>query len=154
GWNSWLPVLWARRGNLLRIDELAPGPGVVDEDETIGTFGTSRGRYRRYAYEPLFNQVVACVEGALARRTGPRVGPADVAVPPSTRRRLLHSQELSFTVPAADSRSIRPVLAEVEPWGFHWARDATGGYDPAVIGWQLPLELYGADLNGDGAFGH
>jgi RHS repeat-associated protein len=154
GWNSWLPVLWARRGNLLRIDELAPAPGVIDEDEATGTFGTSLGRYRRYAYEPLFNQVVASVEGALERRTGPSGGQVDVDVPHRTRRRLLDYQELSLTAPADDPRSIRPVLAEVEPWGFHWGRDATGSYDPAVIGWQLPLELYGADLNGDGAFGH
>lgn len=154
GWNSWLPVLWARRGNLLRLDERAAEPGVVDDDEASGTFGTSLGRYQRYAYEPLFNQLAVSVEGAVVRRWRADGSHVDVDVPHRTHRRIFDYQELSLTAAADDPSSIRPVLAELEPWGFHWGRDAAGDYDLAVVGWQLPLELFGVDLDADGVLGN
>jgi RHS repeat-associated protein len=155
GWNDWLPVFWSRRGNLLRVEEHAAGVGVVDDDPDAGTFTSSAGRFKSFAYEPLFNQVRRVEEGSVQLRpAGPsrRVAPFDVVH--ARVDFLFDYQELSASVPASDPTSIDPVLDALRPWGFAWFTDAKGHYDhEAIAGWQLPLTLHGSDLNGDGIVG-
>jgi RHS repeat-associated protein len=156
GWDEWLPAFWARRGNLLRVEERAGAAGVVDDDERTNTFVNGVGRYRQHRYEPLYNQLVGLVEGSLEQHATSTGGPLQtVEVPHRLERRIVDYQELSLKVPADDPASLHPVLRELEGWGFHWARNPAGDYDLDVIAdWQLPLELFGSDLNGDGVGGH
>ena len=154
GWNDWLPAFWARRANLILVEERAPSPGVLDDDEA-GQLVTSIGRYRRLFFEPLFNQMLGTEEGSLEQREADDASAAVVGIGHRSERRILDYQELSLKVPPDSDSSLEPVLADLEGWGFHWARNADGTLDTAVIeSWQLPLELFGADLNGDNATGH
>jgi RHS repeat-associated protein len=155
GWNEWLPVFWSRRRNLIRAEERA-GPGFVDEDEATGGFGNSVGRYATYLYEPLFNCLVDSISGSLESRPAAPGGPLTVVeVAHSRSTVVLDYQELSLKAAANDPASLAPCLAELEGWGFFWVRTASGEYDlPVVTSWQLPVELIGRDLNGDGVQGH
>lgn len=66
GWNDWLPAFWARRMNLMRIEEHPAHHVVANEAENKpGTFRPSLGRYRRFGYEPLFNQLKFMEDGTL-----------------------------------------------------------------------------------------
>jgi RHS repeat-associated protein len=155
GWNEWLPVFWSRRRNLIRAEERA-GSGFVDEDEAAGSFGNSVGRYATYLYEPLFNCLVSSTFGSLESRPASPGGPLSVVeVAHSRSTVVLDYQELSLKAAANDPASLAPCLAELEGWGFFWVRTASGEYDlPVVTSWQLPVELFGRDLNGDGVQGH
>ncbi|MEU7855289.1 RHS repeat-associated core domain-containing protein [Nonomuraea sp. NPDC049141] len=155
GWNEWLPAFWARRHNLIRVEEHAAGFGVIDEDERDAVFISSVGRFTTYTYEPLFNELVVVESGSLEQRPALTGGALrTLQIRHRAERRIVDYQELSLKLPADDPGSLLPVLQELDGWGFRWARTAAGDYDLAVIAsWQLPLELYGADLNGDGAQG-
>lgn len=51
--------------------------------------------------------------------------------------------------------SIVPILESLVPWGFDWMRNKNGEIDESIVGtWQLPVELFGKDLNGDGQRGN
>jgi RHS repeat-associated protein len=156
GWNGWLPVFWSRRANVLRIETYSTGFGVIDIDEQTGRATTSLGRFQRFVYEPLFNQVRAMTLGAIELRPGPGKGIALVPtdIPYETVDVVFDYQELSWTAPASAPQSIVPVLRSLERWGFDWLRDAAGDYDiDAIRSWQLTLPLLDTDLNGDGIQG-
>lgn len=169
GWNAWLPVFWSRRGNVLRIEERASGVGAMNRDEHSEKLTTTVGRYTRWRYEPLFNQVQTVIEGSIELAPPRRILPAaleltrerptqlDLIPVDSPHSKVAHTfdyQELSWDVPATDATSIRPVLEALQPWGFFWFRNTAGELDAeAIASWQLPLPLFGVDLNGDGIVG-
>lgn len=146
GWDERLPAWWTRRRNLIRVEELASSAGAVNDHQAAGLV-RALGRYQTFAYEPLFNQLRGVERGAIEHRA------AATDVPVETVRWVMDYQELSLDVPAAAAGSIVPLLDELAPWGFDWAR-AAGGYDLALIrDWQLRLQLFGIDLNDDGRLG-
>jgi RHS repeat-associated protein len=154
GWNEWQPVFWSRRGNVVRVEERAPTPGVVDYDELTGRFVTSIGRYATHRYDPLFNQPLTTIEGSLEMRPGPDGRLQPVEVPNRRVEAVLDYQELSLGTAPTHPTSILPALRALEVWGFHWLRTPSGELDRQLVGsWQLPVELFGIDLNGDGLTG-
>ncbi len=145
GWDEWLPVFWARRMNLLRGEEHAKGSTVLNFDEAQGVFTHDLGRYRQFAYEPLFNQLRKSETGTLTPK-------GDVRHEQTTY--IFDYQELVAAPNAPPDRSLSELLRSLTPWGFAWAADKSGALDFQLISsWQLPLIFHGTDLNGDGAFG-
>ncbi|MBI3183965.1 MAG: hypothetical protein HYZ28_17655 [Myxococcales bacterium] len=126
------PAFWARRGNVLRVEEHPRSGSVVDVGEGPGgVLTTSVGRFRSYTYEPLFNQVRTIEEGSL---------PTGRFTRRPTHRRwdfLFDYQELSSEATATPEASIKPVLEKLAGFGIHSA----------------PIPLLGKDLNGDGILG-
>ncbi len=154
GWNEWLPVFWSRRANLLRVEEVAAGGEVWDELEASGALVKRAGRYRRIGYEPLFNQVKFVEEGTLeqapsqAGSCGARLDHPDASI-----HFVFDYQELAY-----GEADLKPVLDHFLPWGFRWVEKpalfGTLEYDYTTIQqWQLPLNFYDLDLNGDGQRG-
>lgn len=144
GWDGWLPAFWSRRGNVVRVERRAASGSVTDIDEQTGVTTQSLGRYEKFAYEPLYNQVAYAESGAVRAQ-----GATTIDVPTSRSRTLFDYQEAS----GLDAR-LDAVLNRLAPWGFNWLRTAAGGYDYAAIaGWQWPQAFYGRDLNDDGVVG-
>ncbi|ADP81182.1 MauE/DoxX family redox-associated membrane protein [Pseudofrankia inefficax] len=146
GWDGSLPAYWTRRRNLLREEERAAG-GAANDHGPAG-FPQATGRYLAYSYEPLFNQLREFERGAIEL-----TGPSPVYVPAEIVRWVMDYQELSLDVPPDSPGSLAPLLDELAPWGFGWARTPTGYDRDTVVTWQLRLPLYGVDLNGDGVLG-
>lgn len=150
GWNEWLPVFWSRRSNLIRIEEHATGGSVVNSDED-GNAENHLGRFQSFSYEPLFNQMNIHVKGTIQKR---EIKPYGFFVHSYTSL-IYDYQELSFGVELGAPGSIVPVLEFLVPWGFDWVRNKNGEIDESIVGtWQLPVELFGKDLNGDGERGN
>jgi RHS repeat-associated protein len=150
GWNEWLPVFWSRRSNLIRIEEHAIGGFVMNSDES-GNTENHLGRFQFFAYEPLFNQMNIHLAGTIEKRV---VKPYGFFVHSYTSL-IYDYQELSFGVEPDEPGTIVPVLESLVPWGFDWMRNKNGEIDESIVGtWQLPVELFGKDLNGDGERGN
>jgi RHS repeat-associated protein len=157
-WNEWLPVFWARRMNLLRSEEHPESGEVLSFDETTKTFATTNGRYQRFDYEPLFNQLMRVERGSLELQRA--IGPIPsgrtflIDVPYEKTTYIFDYQEMAAGAGTPPDRSLDPMLQQLSPWGYRWARLPSGGFNYAEItSWQLPIKFYGEDLNGDGAFG-
>lgn len=150
GWNEWLPVFWSRRSNLIRIEEHATGGSVVNSDED-GNVENHLGRFQSFSYEPLFNQMNIHLIGTIEKRV---VKPYGFFVHSYTSL-IYDYQELSFGAEPGAPGSIVPVLESLVPWGFDWMRKKNGEIDESIVGtWQLPVDLFGKDLNGDGEMGN
>lgn len=181
GWNAWLPFYWSRRMNLLRVEERAAGGQVLNAaDDPAGNFSPALGRYQRYGYEPLFNQVKFIEQGSVElraeqpdvllapsgaiTRTEPITNSGSTITPllptdvPHLRLDYIFDYQELLTGTSPISMSLNPVLDSFKVWGVDWFTQtlAAGqvGYNYAQIeSWQLPLRFYGADLNGDGSYG-
>jgi len=158
GWNGWIPVYWSHRGNVVRIEEHAAGSGVLNVDEQSGASNIGIGRYTRLAYEPLFNQVLTVERGSveLLQSSAGR-GPVPTDVPHSRVDSVFDYQELALADGAPPNASMKPVLDSLQAWGFNWiTKPGPNGpvYDyQAIASWQIPLDFYNTDLNGDGKVG-
>jgi hypothetical protein len=160
GANSWLPAFWSRRQNLVRVEEYPATGKVVNAIEAAPGSAPSAialveslGRYRRFTYEPLFNQLKAIETGSI--ETGTVDGLTGPRLVPHERIDIIYDyQELDPL--GLPEKSAVPLLQALEPWGFAWRRKGVDGkdYDFDIIStWQLPLAFFGTDLNGDGRTG-
>jgi hypothetical protein len=151
GWDEWLPVFWARRMNVVRVEEHPRTGEILDFDEAADAFVKSAGRYQTFAYEPLFNQLRIVETGSL-RPTATAGRFQDI--PHENKTLLFDYQELSTDPAAPAERSLGPLLEHLATWGFAWAHLPGGALDyDKITSWQLPLAFYGEDVNGDGAVG-
>jgi RHS repeat-associated protein len=159
GWNDWLPVFWSRRMNLLRVEEHPAGINVLDDQERPATGLTpSLGRYQRFEYEPLFNQLRSVEDGSLQWGPGSFLRLVQVDVPNARTDYVFDYQELTLTGTTTLTPTLAPVLDALQPWGFNWLTKVGPNRKPvydyaAIAAWQLPLPFYDRDMNGDGRQG-
>lgn len=150
GWNEWLPAFWTRRRNLVRVEEYAEG-GKVNNDDENGNFQAALGRFEEYSYEPLFNQMSYHAKGYLG---SPATNQNKQDIKYWESNIIFDYQELSLDPQQPASQSLLPVLSELQKWGYSWVKDANGNIDLEVLKWQLPMPLFGQDLNADDIKGY
>jgi RHS repeat-associated protein len=135
-----LPWHWARRGNVIRVTERPRGGTVQEAVETVGNTSTvtSRGRYTKFIYEPLFNQVHKMEQGWLDG---------------SNAEQITLTTETVYDYQEGPITNLVPVLARQVKLGFGWATNIAFALELAQITNQLRVPMGVGDVNGDGSAG-
>jgi len=136
------PGFWGRRRNLLQVEEYAGVDGASSMIEPTGATIVHVGTYRRFAYDPFFNELISIEEGLIEQAPSVEYTPGEslkvvspgVFHPQMEERRYLDYQQLSFAG-FRDSRLGRGVM--------EW-RLLSGDSAPAGI------EFLDRSLNNDG----
>ena len=135
-----LPWHWARRGNVIRVTERPRGGTVQEAVEAVGSTSTvtSRGRYTKFVYEPLFNQVHKIEQGWLDG---------------SNAEQLTLTTETVYDYQEGPVSNLLPILARQVKLGFSWATNGSFSLLLTQIANQLAVPMGVGDVNGDGAAG-
>ncbi len=135
-----LAWFWARRNNLLRVVERPRGGTVTEFQETSGgnTQVTSSGRYTRYVYEPLFNQVKQIKSGWLDT---------------SNVEQVSFTTDLVFDYQEGPFAGITPIVTRQQSMGYQYSTDSAGNLSMASLATSLPVAFGLGDLNTDGTVG-
>lgn len=132
-----MPWYWARRGNVVKVVDRPRGTTVVEALETNGGASqvTTTGRFTKFEYEPLFNQIHKVKTGWL-----------DV----SNAEQLSETTEFVYDYQEGSLTTLLPILERQRALGFSWAVDSSLKLLLPAIQSQVAIPMGIGDVNGDG----